>query len=112
MAGRLEQTRNGAGNAPCVRARPRSDPRWMVAARWTAIGVLLVATFWIYLGATELLDIGAQSLSHDWQGTESTGCTALTLDRERKRTIAEPCLGPGLPIRDTLTARLYTPLQP
>lgn len=82
-----------------------------IAARLAAAGFLLVAGFLAYLGAAELAGSAVPGTSSRRETPEShdPGCTALTLDRLSGRTTAEPCHGPALILRNTLTARLSDP---
>lgn len=68
-----------------------------------AAGFLLGATFWIMLGVQVLSGGSADtSSSRELQGVQfpAPGCTSLTLDRREGNTIAEPCLGEALPMRE------------
>jgi hypothetical protein len=58
------------------------------------------------VGALSLADDprpGAAS-PHDALTIDAPGCTALTLDRHRGRTIAEPCQRPA-PLREVVASR-------
>jgi hypothetical protein len=81
------------------------------ATRWTALGFVLVASFWAYLGAVELIGGEEAVASSRGEAPEAhrVGCTALRLDRPSGRTRAEPCHGPALMLRETLAARLPDP---
>jgi hypothetical protein len=80
------------------------------AVRWAALGLVLVASFWVYLGAVELIG-GEEAIVSTSEVPEArgAGCTALTLDRPSGRTSAGPCHGPALMLRETLAARLPEP---
>ena len=96
--------RSGRGRASVV----------AVAVRWAGAGLLVVAGFWIYLGAQELAGNGLPQPSsrQDMPQIDGGGCTTLTLDRHNRRTTAAPCLGPGQWLRDALTAQLVKPALP
>ena len=82
----------------------------LIATRWAALGLVLVASFWAYLGAAELAggttpDVSAREAPE----AHGAGCTVLKLDRPSGRTIAAPCVGPALILRETLAARTPEP---
>jgi hypothetical protein len=119
MPARREQTHDHFGRSPGrwqIADRPRASAlagRGLaaIAARWAAAGLLLVASFWAYLGAAELAGGTVPGASHrrDAPEAQGPGCTVLTLNRSSGHTTAGPCLGPAQILRDTLTARLSGP---
>ena len=99
MLGGVEQRRRRSDERPSDRV---GHAPIGVAVRWGAVGFLLGAGFWIYLGARELTGSGLPLP----QRAPEPGCTSLTLDRHNGRTTQAPCLGPTQSLRDTLTAWL------
>lgn len=80
-----------------------------------AVGFLLGAAFWIALGVQELTGVRADtSPSREPQGMHSPapGCTSLTLDRREGNTIAEPCGGESMPMREARAGALDRPSLP
>ena len=116
MPARREHTRGHVGSLPGqLRTGRKSHASalaglTLVAARWAALGLILVASFWAYLGAAELTG-GATPDAPAREAPEAhgAGCTVLKLDRPNGRTIAAPCVGPALILRETLAARPTEP---
>ena len=116
MSARREHTHGRFGSLPgSLRTARRSQARacahlTLAATRWAALGLVLVAIFWAYLGAAELAG-GATPDAPAREAPEAhgAGCTVLKLDRPSGRTIAAPCVGPALILRETLAARLPAP---
>jgi hypothetical protein len=74
--------------------------------RWAALGLVLVASFWAYLGTAELIDVEEALVStREVPQAHGVGCTALSLDRTSGRTSAGPCDRPALMLLETLASR-------
>jgi hypothetical protein len=99
MLGGVEQRRHRSGARPTGRS---GSAAIAVTVSWGAVGFLLGAGFWIYLGVRELTGSGLPQP----QAAPEPGCTSLALDRHHGSTTAAPCLGPPQSLRDTLTAWL------
>ena len=112
MSARREHTHGYWGRLPGpLRTARRSQASAFAdlifsATRWAALGLVLVASFWAYLGAAELAGGATPDVSaREAPEAHGAGCTVLKLDRPSGRTIAAPCVGPALILRETLAAR-------
>src|SRR6478672_696545 len=104
MRGRRAAPPTHAGRQPPFQAAPDRSTRKPLASMLcgAAAGFLLGSAFWIGLGVQELTGGAETSSSREPHGVQfpAPGCTSLTLDRREGNTIAEPCLGEALPMRE------------
>jgi hypothetical protein len=95
------------GRSNARAARRSANARWPAAAVPSGAGSKHAQAsrehaFWIGLGVQELTGGAETSSSREPHGVQfpAPGCTSLTLDRREGNTIAEPCLGEALPMRE------------
>jgi hypothetical protein len=104
-----------SGSRPDRSGATRDAPTFarlsLASARWAVVGLVLVASFWTYLGVAELAGDATREgpAAEDATLSRGPGCTVLTLDRSSGRTSAAPCMGPALMLRETLAGRLPDP---